>query len=198
MVTAPTYIFPPSTEDNFLNHLELLNVFSPPECAAIIELGLSLPQVNGAVGNEVVDTTLRRSTVAWIEHKKENAWMWDKLAPLVQMMNKKYYNFNLVGFLECAQFTEYDDIGSHYTWHMDYGSGLLSRRKLSLVVQLTDESEYEGGHLELFYSKEPLRAGKGLGNLIIFPSYTMHRVTPLVSGKRYSLVLWVSGNESYK
>ena len=34
---------------------------------------------------------------------------------------------------------------------------------------------------------------KKQGTLIAFPSYTLHEVTPLISGTRYSLVAWLGG-----
>jgi PKHD-type hydroxylase len=32
------------------------------------------------------------------------------------------------------------------------------------------------------------------GSALLFPSYMLHRVTPVTSGTRKSLVLWVGGN----
>jgi PKHD-type hydroxylase len=34
---------------------------------------------------------------------------------------------------------------------------------------------------------------RGKGNVVIFPSFLLHRVVPLTSGNRKSLVLWVGG-----
>ena len=39
----------------------------------------------------------------------------------------------------------------------------------------------------------PYRAHKARGTLVAFPSYVMHRVTPVTSGTRKSLVAWVAG-----
>lgn len=50
---------------------------------------------------------------------------------------------------EHIQYTVYNsnDEG-HYDWHVDMGPG-KARRKLSLVCQLSDPSEYEGGELQI-------------------------------------------------
>ena len=76
-----------------------------------------------------------------------------------------------------------------------------SRRKLSMVIQLTDPTEYEGGSLELDTKqiggkdKQPNADNlKQLGTTIIFPSFLRHRVTPVTEGKRYSLVCWYEGS----
>ena len=199
MAINPNYIFPPTLEDGFLNHVELLQFFSPPECDSLIQLGTALAKTQATVGADSLnDTTLRKSVLSWLEHNQQTAWMWDKLAQIVQDVNKRYYNFQLLGFNECAQFTEYDGEGAHYTWHMDYGAGGFSKRKLSLVVQLADPSDYDGENLELFYGSAPFAVKKGRGNIAFFPSYTMHRVTPVTRGRRYTLVLWVSGQTSYR
>jgi PKHD-type hydroxylase len=39
----------------------------------------------------------------------------------------------------------------------------------------------------------PTCAHRARGTLVAFPSYLLHRVTPITSGTRKSLVAWVSG-----
>jgi len=199
MATNPNYIFHSKTEDNFYNFVQYENFFSPPECKEIIEMGLKSEIENGTVTiDKNVNEDIRKSRVSWIECLYENDWLWHKLSKLAEMANNSHYHFDLLGFKECAQFTIYDNTGSHYDWHMDYGTGRMSIRKLSMVVQLTPPNEYEGGNLQLFYASKPSVAGRGLGTAIVFPSYTMHQVTPVISGTRYSLVVWISGHNSYR
>ena len=87
----------------------------------------------------------------------------------------------------------------HYTWHQDIGPGMLSKRKISITVQLSGPEEYEGGDLEVFTGgnyKEGdfIKSPKGMGTVFIFPSYLLHRVTPVTKGIRRSFVLWVGGS----
>ena len=78
-------------------------------------------------------------------------------------------------------------------------------RKLSVTVCLNDFSEYEGGQLELATDERPdvsrkahdLRNIATKGTIVIFPSFVWHRVKPVTSGTRYSLVIWNDG-KSYK
>ena len=63
----------------------------------------------------------------------------------------------------------------------------------SIVVQLTDPSEYEGGDLEILTTENPFWAAKEKGSCILFPSFCLHKVHPVTKGLRNSLVLWVSG-----
>ena len=70
-------------------------------------------------------------------------------------------------------------------------------RKLSISVQLSDESSYDGCELHLLNDEHPHVAKKDLGSLTAFPSYTLHEVTSLEKGERFALVTWVTG-ESFK
>ena len=73
-------------------------------------------------------------------------------------------------------------------------------RKISMTLNLTDPKSYEGGNLK--FDLGPHVEGDRLkvcddsrsqGSLIVFPSFTYHCVTPVTSGTRYSLVLWLLG-----
>jgi len=74
---------------------------------------------------------------------------------------------------------------------MDVARGYMSNRKLSMSVQLPDGMDYEGGDLEFLVFKE--KAPRGQGDLIVFPSYLMHRVSALTRGTRFRRVSWVHG-----
>jgi PKHD-type hydroxylase len=78
-----------------------------------------------------------------------------------------------------------------YAWHQDYGSQIS--RKLSLVLQLTDPSRYEGGNLQTMTSQDVNTVRKQRGLITAFPSFTLHQVTPVTQGSRQSMVAWVSG-----
>ena len=79
-----------------------------------------------------------------------------------------------------------------YTWHMDNGDKTPGR-KISLSVQLSSPDSYEGGELEFFYTNKTKQVEKTQGGVIAFPSFIMHRVTPVTKGVRYSMVAWVVG-----
>ncbi len=66
-------------------------------------------------------------------------------------------------------------------------------RKLSLSLQLSDPARYQGCDLELSYGDGVQQAPRSRGTVIAFPSYVLHRVTPIASGTRKSLVIWASG-----
>jgi PKHD-type hydroxylase len=76
---------------------------------------------------------------------------------------------------------------------MDIGAENECTRKLSLVVQLSSPDEYEGGGLEIMASSEPVQVTKEKGLICAFPSFILHRVTPVTKGTRRTLVIWIAG-----
>jgi PKHD-type hydroxylase len=79
-----------------------------------------------------------------------------------------------------------------YKWHQDFG-GSGASRKLSVVLQLSDPSEYEGGELQILTSGQAISIQKKRGLITVFPAWTLHQVTPVVKGTRQTLVTWISG-----
>jgi PKHD-type hydroxylase len=69
----------------------------------------------------------------------------------------------------------------------------MNTRKISITVQLSDPNDYEGGVLELNVGNTIVQMPKEKGCAVLFPSYILHRVTPVTKGIRKSLVLWVGG-----
>jgi PKHD-type hydroxylase len=142
---------------------------------------------------------IRSSSIKWVPQNNNWSWLYDKLMEQSVEANKVLWNFNLISANELIQYTEYYDVaGGHYTWHQDIGPGMASLRKVSITVQLSDADDYEGGNLEIWSGGESVKiAPRGRGNVVIFPSYMMHRVTPVTKGTRKSFVLWVGG-EHYR
>jgi PKHD-type hydroxylase len=122
----------------------------------------------------------------------DTEWVFKKLAHIASSLNSQYYRFDLTGFGEGLQLTHYDQAESGmYGWHQDYGGGMS--RKLSLVLQLSDPANYEGGNLQVMTSGNPINVRKQRGLVAVFPAYVLHQVTPVTQGNRQSLVAWVSG-----
>jgi PKHD-type hydroxylase len=45
----------------------------------------------------------------------------------------------------------------------------------------------------LLYDREPYKLDRGRGTFLVFPSFMLHRVTPVTRGTRWSLVAWFGG-----
>ena len=180
---------------NLLQYFWFDSFFSPDQCQEIISIGKTYPQEGGqtfsGAGGE--PSSIRSSTIRWIDYQDPNVrWLIDELGRMAIEANRQLFKLDLYGFTEKLQFTEYEGQGRHYDWHPDIRPN-MSKRKISIVVQLSDEKDYEGGEL-LINTGQMLVPSKKQGSVILFPSFLMHKVEPLRSGNRYSLVSWISGN----
>lgn len=165
--------------------------FTRDECEAIINLGNSGSLHNAEV-QSISASDIRKSEIRWIFPNKENYWMFEKLTQLVTELNRDYFKFDIYGAIEGFQFTRYVAPGGKYGKHVD-NSYNTTTRKLSFTLQLSDPRDYEGGDLCLYFGKNPDIMVKEQGHVVVFPSYTLHEVTPVTQGTRYSLVSWITG-----
>jgi PKHD-type hydroxylase len=103
------------------------------------------------------------------------------------------WNFD-VDDIESIQIGKYSD-GGHYDWHQDSSipNDVNKQRKLSISILLNDPSEFDGGNFE-FKKNEGENLLTSQGDIIVFPSFLEHRVTPVTSGVRYSAVTWMNGS----
>jgi PKHD-type hydroxylase len=154
-----------------------------------------LGQIGGNVGGAVVPD-IRRSELNWLQCNNETQWVFQRLAHVVSSLNSQFFFFDLTGFGEEIQLTNYDEkYNGMYGWHVDFGfDPTTPSRKLSLVMQLSDPVDYEGGILELRpHGNQVFKMRKQRGLIVCFPSWTLHQVTPVTQGNRQSLVSWLSG-----
>ena len=143
------------------------------------------------------DLNLRISKQAWITEKSFCKYFFD----IGQKVNELCgWNFDIKG-IEPIQYGIYSTEGK-YDWHVDQGSKIIlkngSIRKISMTLFMNNPDEYEGGEfdLELFHpNKKPRYETFKLkkGSAIFFQSDVWHRVRPVSSGTRKSLVAWYSG-----
>ena len=171
--------------------------FTPAEVDAIVALGDNLePMRAEAIGRQEDADHLRITRVAWIERNAQTAWLYTRMEKIVLRLNTEFYKYDLYGLVEAFQYTVYEGSeGGHYNWHVDLGTPDTEPRKISLSLQLSDPATYEGCRLVLEAGNGPYLAEAARGTIIAFPSYVLHRVTPIESGTRKSLVIWVAGPE---
>ena len=149
----------------------------------------------------------RNSDVVWMDDK----WIYKEIHPYIHNANKNAgWNFDW-DHSESCQFTKYKK-GQYYDWHCDSWDRPYQKqgdptthgkiRKLSVTVTLSNPKEYKGGELEFdFRNNDPdkklnIRKCTEIlpkGSLVVFPSFVWHRVCPVKSGERNSLVIWNLG-----
>jgi PKHD-type hydroxylase len=182
------------------------NAFTEEQINQITSI-CDMEEVKPAVvyGNRDEETTreIRRSKTKFFEKNPDVSWIFDQFNYVIQSLNNQYYNFNLNGY-RTFQYTIYDgeDKGM-YDWHMDT---ILGReldnswdedtRKLTMIMLLSDNVlDFKGGELELNIGRESNSQVVDIvkGKIVVFPSFILHRVKPVTSGIRKSIVVWVEG-----
>lgn len=178
--------------------------FPSSACDKLISQISALPVQVGKIGhgsdNFIEDTSIRSSKIRWLNKLDLNFLsLFNTVEHLFHEANKNAFGFDVVRFSE-IQFTEYHATDSgHYSWHIDtsWTSPALYRRKLSMVIQLSDPVEYNGGDFEMDIGEcQEVPNPKSIreqGTVIVFPSFLRHRVTPVTAGIRRSLVVWMEG-----
>jgi PKHD-type hydroxylase len=171
-------------------------VFTSEELDAIERLGDELVQQQATVtAGAQRNAAIRVTRVAWFTPGPEHQWLFARLGGVVQRLNAQFFRFD-VKELEPFQYTIYEQSeGGHYGWHVDSGPNTPAPRKLSLSLQLSDPASYEGCDLEFQFGPGIDRAPRTRGAVIAFPSFFLHRVTPIESGTRKALVAWANGPE---
>jgi len=190
----------------------------PEELVTIIEKDLSL-NFDSQMGDsklmgDALNRDKRNSKNAWVP---TNHWLGGFMWHYIQRANRENFLYDLRNIDgESMQYTQYGP-GEFYSWHNDAGischykpqtvgnrqEGLANDfvnenielvRKLSFVLQLSDPDDYEGGNLQLLdEGGTSYFAPRKRGTVILFDSRTQHRVLPVKSGLRKSIVGWVVG-----
>jgi len=196
------------------------SALTPKFCDDVISYALQQKEVLGRTGGYDKENLSkqdikniqkkRKSDLVWLNEK----WIYKEIHPYIHLANKNAgWNFDW-DFSESCQFTKYK-LNQYYDWHCDSWDKPYNKpnspnehgkiRKLSVTCQLTDSSEYSGGELEFDFrnydphmrdeSKHRIQCKEILpkGSIIVFPSFVWHRVKPVTSGTRYSLVIWNLG-----
>ena len=201
--------------ENYYYYFE--SAIPPKICDEIIKYGLDQQEQLALTGKFKPDEDLdeeqlkdlarkRKSHLVWMD----DSWIYKEIQPYIHQANEDAgWNFDW-DYSESCQFTKYKE-GDFYGWHCDSWEkpydvpenlnkhGKI--RKLSATVCLSDETEYEGGDFEFDFrnrddtSNQPqvCKEIRPKGSIVVFPSFVWHRVQPVISGTRHSLVIWNLG-----
>jgi PKHD-type hydroxylase len=179
--------------ENFLTPEEINKILAMPEWFNTADAC-----VGGSVVANEVNKHIRTTDVSWLRLNQDTAWLWEKLSNVIADVNSQFFKFDLTGCYEPIQLGVYKESDQgHYNWHIDASpTDTHAPRKLSMSLLLSDPYEFEGGELQIkTHDDEVVKLGMVKGRAWFFPSYMLHRVTPVTKGVRRSLVLWVGGPE---
>lgn len=171
------------------------DAFTPEEIARITFLEAHMNFQNGKVGGDSDRKEVRDSDIGWLHPDQNTNWIFDRFGGVISRANHDHFMYDIEG-LEALQYTKYG-LDQHYTWHWDLSFGWENyQRKISVVMLLDDPEDYEGGEFEICNNGnlddiKSLKPNKG--DILLFASWMPHRVKPVISGSRRSIVSWVMG-----
>ncbi len=175
--------------------------------ARIEDIVADLPMVRGAI-LEKADYSTRECDLRWINYGTPGfAFAADRITSTLRAAGTEVSD----GWeIENLQYTAYGP-GAFHNWHIDayrrtynkYDFGLGERfigkkRTLSLSVLLNGRQNYSGGTFEIsMFPNGQKTIGTALetlsdaGDMVVFDSSLCHRVAPVHTGLRKSLVVWI-------
>jgi PKHD-type hydroxylase len=177
--------------------------FSPAECDQIVASAIDSEWREGGVGGRGQDKSqpsVASETRSCLEQRlpvdPRSGAPLNKISLEVSAVNANGWRFELSGFVadDMPYLMRYPEtMQAHYDWHMDMGRAYAASRKLGFSIQLTESSAYEGGDLEFHNVEIDKESLLKKGTLAIFPTYWLHRVSPVTRGTRDVVVGWVHG-----
>lgn len=93
-------------------------------------------------------------------------------------------------------FNRYRD-GGHYGTHSDAAlmrlpeANLTLRSDLSATLFLSEPDEYDGGELVIEEQFGAQAVKLAAGDMVLYPSSSLHQVTPVTRGERICAILWL-------
>lgn len=195
MITIPNIINPNNDWcaywEDFLTEDEMNYLINHPYWNNV-QQGL----VGGQQGTKELD--IRTAECADLLFDEENAKLYQKLAQVIARVNATYFQAEISEIVEPLQFIYYNgETKGHYVWHTDMSpADMWNPRKIAMVLMLSDpEKDFEGGKLEMLVGKDPIELEHKKGRAWFFPSYLLHRVTPVTKGERKVAIIWVHGSQ---
>lgn len=167
---------------SFAKYYSIEGVFTPEECNELKFLGEEL--VKQAVKKHT------QSNIMDMHHcfLPADHPIHEKMKPL-WLEAAKHFDFS-ISYVEPYKLQLYRE-GGFFDRHIDnyHGLNMPDDRKITAIVQLSDETEYDGGDLMIGFHT----AKKKQGTLIFFPSFYPHNVKKVTKGTRWAVVAWAWG-----
>jgi len=159
-------------------------ILSKQECNSILDLMKNTKPVNSDIvlSNPLTSKILYRNSIEY------NIELPGFLKDILKDKLYKYGIKNLEINFKLLKYTK----GSYFKKHIDNnGTPQTISRYKSMVIQLSEDTDYSGGDLKLYTNETVLEFNREQGNMILFDSSVEHEVTEVLDGIRYVLVCWL-------
>jgi predicted 2-oxoglutarate/Fe(II)-dependent dioxygenase YbiX len=156
-----------------------MNVFSKNDCEYIKSFYFKCEEINGLDVHNInnIEIRFRKGNSAKfviINNSELNNFLLQKL---------NFLNIKNISSVKIIKYIEGDALAKHQDFSK-YGVDVLYK---TILVQLSDSSDYTGG--DLIISK--VTQSRDIGSVISISPTTEHEIAPITKGERYSLVLFL-------
>lgn len=167
-----------------MNNFVVIKNFLPQSFLEYYLQKIDLTQsINSKVGNNVNNNKKRRKDIFL---SKNDCELLDKYIFLTKkQVLKEYFNIN-IDYRERYKIGIYNGYNKgFYNAHRDTQGG-MEYRQISMVICLSNESDYDGGYLNFEELGHKFKFSKG--DAIFFNSNILHGVEPVINGTRKVLI----------
>src|SRR6516225_12081700 len=172
-----------------LYHLK--QVFSPEDLRELREIANRTQWADGRKTAGVVAAAHKRNTEA--EWDSPEGKLASKITVKALRRHPQFFNAALPASMSPPMMNRYAP-GMEYGDHCDaaiLGGGAPMRADLSATVFVSDPGEYDGGDLVTDLVPGGHSTKLAAGDLILYPSTSVHHVTPVTRGERIAMVFCV-------
>lgn len=161
----------------------MIGILNLDECNKLIDYHNDYGKMNitDYPHNQGIYKSRLNYNVSLVTRDTETQWVYDKLSEFL----KDEYPLNIVDELEFLYLHEFKE-GMKFTKHIDRDRDC----SWYMIIGATLNSEFTGGEL-LLYNPNDVIADK-LGEVYLMDSNREHEVTEVISGTRYSFVIFLT------
>lgn len=163
--------------------LTIKNILTGPELARLNELSRQLRFIDGRASNPANVTKDNQQADAADPANAESV----QLVHTALMRSREFVDFALPRRMAPPMLCRYQP-GMKYGAHADAAiiqfGNVRMRSDLSCTVFINDPSSYEGGELAVVMGNQIIPFKGNAGDVVVYPSTTLHEVVPVRSGER--------------
>lgn len=174
--------------EGYYTHIS--KAFSPSSCDKIIKQCETEDLEQATIGNASLYKPDIRDTKKTILYN--DIGIGATLTGIGLQANAYKWNFDVTNSNQ-TEFLKYDKNG-HFASHIDtflHPFDVNQQRKISVILILNDD--FEGGKFYIQALHKKIYPEQNKGDIIIFPSFLLHGVEPIISGIRRSMITWLVG-----
>ncbi len=164
--------------------------FSEEALVKIIEAHQSEPGVDTIVFSTSSEPTLEKL-------RTDNKWIFERLNHVITEVNNNFYGFDINGYDSYEYIEQIPSTPSVWSVDLQYGEHFANPppNKLTAVLLLNKPEEFEGGALQIntIGENDPVSTFSILGRVLVYPSWQLTRIAPVISGVRKSIKIKVTG-----